>query len=280
VFALLALASAGPARAGSFGVPPSQRQVRPGGTVGVTISLDGVATCSAAAPLPSLAIRFNATGLDRITLQIAAPRTLPDGSYPVRVSCDGLPWQQVTVRLGGAARTVRSAARMRLHVTGAHSPYLRSGRAFDLARASWLQKGLRSLKYYRDGQCTDWAVQRRPDVVERVYEARNVAKRLGITLRGLPASGHLGYARTWATAAAAAGMTVHTTPVVGALVVWQPGVEGATARTGHIGYVESLSADGAWFATSEMHIHGVPYRMAYRTLSSRPVKGRSFIWPS
>jgi surface antigen len=61
-------------------------------------------------------------------------------------------------------------------------------------------------------------------------------------------------------------------------VVWREGVEGAGAGTGHVGFVESVSADGSRFSTSEMNF-GRAYAIGRRTLSSAPVPGRSFILP-
>jgi surface antigen len=71
---------------------------------------------------------------------------------------------------------------------------------------------------------------------------------------------------------------VKNTPVAGAIAVWQPGADGGVA-SGHVGYVKSVSASGATFATSEMNDLGVPYKMIYRMLSSVPLAGRTFIYP-
>jgi surface antigen len=110
-------------------------------------------------------------------------------------------------------------------------------------------------------------------VIERVYEATVVAE----LFHRLPPP-QLGAAQTWAAVAADVGLHVSDTPVAGALVVWQEGVEGANPETGHVGYVESVSPDGATFSTSEMN-DGGPHVMGFRTLSATPVAGRSFILP-
>jgi surface antigen len=145
--------------------------------------------------------------------------------------------------------------------------------AVAIARRRWESEGQEILNGYRNGQCTDWASQKRPDVIERVFEATVVAE---VLRRPRPLQ--LEGAQTWAAAARGVGMTVSNLPAVGALVVWQEGVEGANPLTGHVGYVESLTEDGSTFSTSEMNF-GAPYQMGYRTLSSLPVEGRSFIWP-
>jgi surface antigen len=83
-------------------------------------------------------------------------------------------------------------------------------------------------------------------------------------------------AKDWAAFARLAGMTVKAVPVAGAIVVWQPGVEGAAGESGHVGYVESV-ANGR-FTTSEENF-GAPYQMGSRTLSAAPIRGRLFIYP-
>lgn len=276
---LLSLALCAQAQAASFTIEPARKRVTAGDTIRFTIRLDHVSSCTAAPPVPSAPLQLDARGLDSVRLQVAVPRALRHTSYPLRVACDGLRRQEATVRVTGPVRAVNPDARMRLRVTSVHARPTTTGPEFDVARAAWRERGSLSLAYYRDGQCTDWAVQRRPDVIQSVWEASFVAVRQALPLRGLPRDGILGVAATWPAAAYAAGMTVRDTPAVGALVVWQPGSEGANAGTGHIGYVESLSADGTRFATSEMHVADRPYEMGYRTLAAKPVKGRQFIWP-
>ncbi len=55
----------------------------------------------------------------------------------------------------------------------------------------------------------------------------------------------------WANAARAAGVPVGTTPVAGAIVVFQPGQYGAHAPYGHVAYVESVN--GSQMRISEMN---------------------------
>jgi hypothetical protein len=138
------------------------------------------------------------------------------------------------------------------------------------AKAWWKSQGVTLLTVFRNGQCTDWASRKRPDIVERVEEAAYAAKLLH---KPFPKVDFV--AKDWAAAATAAGLTVSPTPVKGAIAVWQPGVEGALG-TGHVGYVESVGK-GA-FRVSEENF-GKPYRMDVRTLSTAPVSGRVFIYP-
>jgi len=81
------------------------------------------------------------------------------------------------------------------------------------------------------GQCTWLAAERRRD--ERF---------LG-----------LGNAGQWKWTAAQRGYRVGTTPVVGATVVFQPGVEGA-GGAGHVAHVVAVFPDG-WFEIAEMNFY-------------------------
>lgn len=60
----------------------------------------------------------------------------------------------------------------------------------------------------------------------------------------------LGNAWQWAYNARAHGLRTGTTPVVGATVVFQPGVQGAS-RLGHVAHVEQVYRNG-WFLVSAM----------------------------
>lgn len=63
----------------------------------------------------------------------------------------------------------------------------------------------------------------------------------------------LGNAYQWAWNARAHGLRTGTTPAVGATVVFQPGVQGASGL-GHVGHVEQVYANG-WFLVSGMSVY-------------------------
>lgn len=63
----------------------------------------------------------------------------------------------------------------------------------------------------------------------------------------------LGNAAQWAYTARSHGLRVGTTPAVGATVVFQPGVQGASAE-GHAAHVEAVYGNG-WFLVSEMSFY-------------------------
>ena len=78
---------------------------------------------------------------------------------------------------------------------------------------------------YPWGPCTWWAATRRADI-------------------GKPIPGW-GNAATWAGSAASAGYTVDGSPSAGSVIVFQPGVLGASADYGHVAMVEEVRGDGS-----------------------------------
>ena len=110
------------------------------------------------------------------------------------------------------------------------------------------------------GECTDWALDRRPDLAGTVS----------------------GNAYLWTAQARAAGRPVSKTPSTGALMVLQRGVMGADATTGHVAYVESVQRDTngnpTSFVVSEQNWNGIRTPTT-RTIqvSSLPASGVDFI---
>jgi surface antigen len=88
---------------------------------------------------------------------------------------------------------------------------------------------------------------------------------------------HSGDARSWLLSAQRRGYPTGMTPVAGATVVFQPGVQGA-AGGGHVAHVEDVYPDG-WFMVSEMDFYangGSWGRVDYRFAHSGP--GVGFIY--
>lgn len=99
---------------------------------------------------------------------------------------------------------------------------------------------------YGAGQCTQWAWYNRQD---------------------LPSN--LGNANTWAARAAAMGYTVNRTPAAGAIF------QTSSGWYGHVGYVESVNADGSIVIT-EMN-YGVNYRVIRSTIPAASVGNFNYI---
>jgi surface antigen len=202
----------------------------------------------------------------RITFSFTLSENVRPGRQWVIARCAGVPEQRFPLmirRPTAAGSSVRGPPRA--VVPAPATPEQAA------ARAWWVGHSAEILANFRNGQCTDWAARKRTDIVERVMEAAFVAMQTG---KPFPAIDFT--AKNWATLAKLAGLTVASTPVAGAIVVWQPGVEGAAEGSGHVAYVESVTHTS--FTTSEMNLGG-PYMMGSRTLSKAPVAGRVFIYP-
>lgn len=127
-------------------------------------------------------------------------------------------------------------------------------RARDYCNIGLSYRGLDSTSQQGRGECTDWALYRRPDLAGVVS----------------------GNAQNWTAEARAAGRTVSKTPSPGALMVLQGGVMGAFASTGHVAYVESVSATS--FVVSQQNWNGIrtPTTQTVQ-VSSLPASGVDFI---
>jgi hypothetical protein len=79
-----------------------------------------------------------------------------------------------------------------------------------------------------NGECTDWALYKRPDLAGTVS----------------------GNAQEWTAEAGAAGRPMSKTPTERAVMVLQGGVMGAGTTTGHVAYVESVQRDAKGNPTS------------------------------
>lgn len=95
--------------------------------------------------------------------------------------------------------------------------------------------------------CTDWAHRNRPD---------------------LPLS--LGNAHTWGARARANGFPVDGNPRVGDIVVFQPGVQGAHSRLGHVAYVAGVGG-------GKIHITEFNGTCRVNSRSARITGGMAFI---
>jgi surface antigen len=100
--------------------------------------------------------------------------------------------------------------------------------AMDYCGIKLTYRALNSTSQQGSGECTDWALYRRPDLAGVVS----------------------GNAQEWTAEARAAGRFVSKTPSQGALMVLQGGYGGAFVGTGHVAYVESVQRDAAGKPTS------------------------------
>ncbi|MEA2171790.1 MAG: hypothetical protein QOF76_5090 [Solirubrobacteraceae bacterium] len=129
------------------------------------------------------------------------------------------------------------------------TPFPRDVVPASTAAQAWWHRNQATIEgVFRNGQCTDWAEQRRSDIVQDGFMRRYDAE-------GESAITMSWDARTWPANAQAAGVGVGHVPSVGAVMVFQPGAYGAGAA-GHVAVVEVVAADGS-FAVSNMHAPNV-----------------------
>lgn len=246
-------------------------QVKPGGQASFKLAFPTKAACSAS--FAGRELKLETSEFDHMELLVRVGRRAGPAIDTFTVACRGSAPAHFPVVVG--ARRGRGTHFAIPGISFSVRPISRRLPSFveatATAQAKWASEGAQILAGFRSGQCTDWAAQKRPDVVQRVFEATVVAE-----LLQQPEPPQLNAAQDWSASAAAAGLVISDRPQAGALVVWQEGIEGANAQTGHIGYVESVSPDGSTFSTSEMNI-GAPYEMGYREVSTEPVAGRNFI---
>ena len=256
--ALFASAATGAPKVSILQKPDS---IRPGETATVALAVHEVSRCTLIAPGDR---QTTATkGMIRVTFTFTVGQTVKPGQRWVIAQCTGVAPQRyplIVLPPGSPAGTNV--------VPTLPAPATPQQRA---ARAWWQSNAGSILAIFHNGQCTDWASRKRPDIIERVEETAYVAQLGG---KSFPQMDFI--AKNWADLAKLAGMRVSDVPVAGALIVWQPGVEGAADEVGHVGYVESVQ--NGTFTTSEENV-GAPYEMGSRTLSTVPVPGRLFIYP-
>jgi hypothetical protein len=128
------------------------------------------------------------------------------------------------------------------------------------------------MNLFQNGECTELAATRRPDVVRQIvlgFIGKDIARGQAEAVPNFEA-------RYWASDAAVVGIPTGNTPKVGSLIDFQPGVLGA-ASAGHIAYVVAVHQRS--FTIAEMNAP-FPYRQTYRTLRmyDRRLPGVTFIY--
>jgi surface antigen len=130
------------------------------------------------------------------------------------------------------------------------------------------------LRVFQNGACTQWAADKRPDVVRAIIEGF-VSSELArhSTHEKMPNMD----ARYWAAEAALVGIPTGHKPQRGALIVLQPGVLRAKS-SGHIAYVQRVNRNGS-FRISAMDAP-VRYQVTRATLPAAVgrLSGVSFVY--
>jgi len=269
---LLALAGGGSARAAASAAQlmTAPATVRAGSGAEFIVGLENVPSCTVSVPGADQTV--DTRDGDRVAFSFSVRSDAKTGPRTVSIDCSGAPpvsfsltVLQPVERLAGQSWPVTDTV-----YYSVHRPLATTQKAWAYAENLWNREGSQFLAGFRNGQCTDLAARKRPDIVQRVYEASVSSFVLAQPFPNLDFT-----ARNWAGLARAAGFVISPRPAAGAIVVWQPGVEGAGAGTGHVGYVTSIGH--GTFTTVEENV-GRPYAIGHRTLSTAPVAGRVFIY--
>jgi surface antigen len=129
------------------------------------------------------------------------------------------------------------------------------------------------LSVFQNGQCTELAANKRPDVVQAIIEgfiSSDLAQGQTESIPNLNA-------RYWLAEAKQVGLPTGHKPRAGALVVFQPRVLGA-GPTGHVAYVQRVNRSGS-FRIAQMHAPNL-YQVTHQTLpaSATRLAGVSFVY--
>ncbi len=178
----------------------------------------------------------------------------------------------LTVRGRRHHPTLTLARRLQVFQFGGEFPnpvQLQLGLLPALARTWWALTSSSILSAFHKGsaagECTDYVVARRPDVVARVDVWAYVRELLAHT-------GSLGVnwaAKDWGVNAQQAGLSTGNRPQAGAVIVFQPGSYGALSQ-GHVALVSAVAVDGS-FTISEMHAPAVA-RVTTRHFGARTAR--------
>jgi surface antigen len=129
------------------------------------------------------------------------------------------------------------------------APAIASPSAGVAAAAWWASDGQNVLRGFHNGQCTDWAARKRPDVLQRVFTyayAVSVRVHHRVIVNNWAAG-------MWTAHARWAHIPTGHTPARGALMVFQRGdYAGVVVPQSHIAYVENINGDGS-IRVSQMH---------------------------
>jgi surface antigen len=130
----------------------------------------------------------------------------------------------------------------------------------------WAVNESEVMSQLQNGQCIQWAADKRPDIVRRGMEAI-ISQELAA---GMPEDLGNWSAKYWSTYATLAGIPTGSVPEVGAIAVFQPGVLGASAPDGHVAYVQRVTSSGRAYI-SQMHAPALG-KVTYRWLSARDAR--------
>jgi len=271
--------TAGIAAAGLLGLATSAqavtvqaaKTVEAGRTTAVTVVAPGSEQCTLTVPGSHSRPAFLDNGT-KVAFSFRVAKTAR-GSYKVSATCDTTT-ANTRIKVKGRKRGTRSLALTSGVISGkaldatGDSTSTSDSAANDSTAAevdSYYQRWFANATY--GGACQDWVNQKRHDIVEKIERAK-LAEWIAAGKPGSSYDSAVGNVSYWLTYAHRAGLSVSASPSSGSVVVWPAGSD--AAPKGHVGYVESVNADGS-FVSSDMNINGVPYSMATSTVSAADI---------
>jgi len=262
------------------------RTAKPGELIVVSANLDGAERCSFQAGRRVATV--GVVGARSVSFRFRVAKAARSGSIRLVLTCSpaalktGILRVRSTRRRGAVVAEPIRASVLRpptpvvppAKPPASASAWLSAADALSRAQADWARFGPSNLSVFRNGQCTDWAEQKRPDIVERATVQLWAAYLAGD--ERTVANWNGGF---WDDTARAAGLEVGTAPRAGAVVTFDPGTHGITDAAGHIGYVESVEDDGSAFTVSEMNAP-LPYVVSSRRIATSAIArgGISFVY--
>ena len=295
--AALSSAALSPPGASADSAPPITRHARVGGLVSFSVPVADARTCAVRAGGRRRTADVTGAVNVRVTFRVA--RRARAGTWRISVACAPRAAQRIVLTVSGArhaktasgglvaglirievAKPARSAlpARTPARPAPAAAPAVAApmseADALVRARADWVTYGPAYTAVFGNGQCTDWAAQKRPDIVEQATVRLWADHYMGLPDPGVSWNGGF-----WDDMARAARMPVGTTPEVGAIVAFDPGTMQASPITGHVAYVESVDDHAGTFTVSEMNAP-VAWMVSYRTIRTSEIAdgGITFVY--
>ncbi|MGH2840030.1 MAG: CHAP domain-containing protein [Solirubrobacteraceae bacterium] len=252
--------------AAALSLTPRSQLARPGQLVSLGLTAPNAGRCQLR--VDARRMRVTLTGSGAFVIRARVSRRARAGTHRLSLRCS-------TQRRGAVIRVARRSSnrnsrgplfRGRLNISAAQqtapprapatrpisvntAPFARPILPATAQAQQWWQSYQSMVvTSFRNGQCTDWAQRRRPDIVQNGYMRR-------YDLFGSDNVITSWDAKYWVQHAVQAGLAVAHTPVVGAIMVTAPGAYGAGA-TGHVAVVETVDSNGA-FAITQMHAPNV-----------------------
>jgi surface antigen len=290
-------AALSPLGASADAAPAIAPHARAGGLVRFSVPVVGARTCVVRAA--GRRRTANVAGAASVKVSFRVARRAHAGTWLLSIACAPYASQRVVLTVTGAARAQAPSGRLvagpiRIAVvkpppsarpprtppvpTPAAAPAVAApmseADALARAQADWVTYGPGYIAVFRNGQCTDWAAQKRPDIVERATVRLWADHYMGLPDPGVSWNGGF-----WDDMARAARMPVGTIPKAGAIVTFDPGTMGAGPVTGHVAYVESVDDHAGTFTVSEMNAP-VPWVVSHRTIAKSAIAqgGITFVY--